>query len=576
MSEDGPDVVAGNPGLPATYHGQTQNAAIPPYRMALEIPQNLPPALSVSASHSGSSRLSSPLSDFARSPSLSGSLLLEEAEVCSADEPSDRVETALFALLKDKISPYPYTDFKSFVPPALDSHRPVIAGGGSPSSSIAQTSLAITDLLSSKVSPSVCRTNISRTSRFFPKAQVKKISCIPFPALNATSFGLVQERLCHEPFRLLVAVMFLNKTRGKVALPVCYDLFARYPSPEDLASANFEELSGMIHELGLQNQRAERMIKLAQTWVSKPPKTGQRYRMLHYPGKEDGKDVPKGNDAIDDEDPRIAWEIAHLPGTGAYAMDSWRIFCRDELRGLPTGLQEDLNAKSIALEMQQEWTRVLPLDKELRAYLRWRWLRLGWTWDPVTGKREKLDKEACREVESGGVSLEGDNTWALEGVVTASGSSISSIAVEESDVEDTAGTESQTDMEGPMVEQLGDMVNSENCQGNQDFPYVQAAETVSGLEAQESENLNTNEPASDNTDSVADAVTSALQWLDESMSGDASQLHLAETPKNDTAPSHLSTVELHHGNSSESPTNVGPGPCRSRRFSSIWRFWGQS
>ncbi|MCJ1420083.1 hypothetical protein MMC32_006440 [Xylographa parallela] len=573
MSEDGPDVVARNPGPSATYHGQTQDVAAPPYRLALENPQNIPPVLSVSASNSGSSRLSSPLSEFARSPTLSGSLLLDEAEDCSVDEHSDRVKTALCALLEDNISPYPYTDFNSFVPPALDSHRPVVAGRGSPNSLFTQTSLAITDLLSSKTSPSVFRTNISRTSRFFPKAQVKKISCIPFPALNATSFGLVQERLCHEPFRLLVAVMFLNKTRGKVALPVCYDLFARYPSPEDLASANFEELSGMIHELGLQNQRAERMIKLAQTWVSKPPKTGQRYRMLHYPGKEDGKDVPKG-DAVDDKDPRSAWEIAHLPGTGAYAMDSWRIFCRDELRGLPTGLQEDLNAKSIALEMQQEWTRVLPLDKELRAYLRWRWLRLGWTWDHVTGKREKLDKEACKEVENGGVSLEGDNTWALEGVVTVSGSSKGSVAVEDSDVEDTAGTDPQTDMEGQMAEQFDDIFNSENRQGNQEFPDLQVVETTSGLEAHDSENLAATEPTSDNTDSVADAITSALQWLDESISTDALQMRLAEAPKDDTAASHLSTFEPHHGNRNESPANSGPGSGQSRRFSSIWRFWG--
>ncbi|MCJ1474603.1 hypothetical protein MMC13_003263 [Lambiella insularis] len=237
------------------------------------------------------------------------------------------------------------------------------------------------------------RRNIAKASRYFPRAPIEKASCIPFPALNATSFGLVQERLCHDPFRLLIAVMFLNKTRGKVALPVCYDLFERYPTPLSLANANFEELTGMIHELGLQNQRAERMIRLAQTWVSNPPKRGKRYRLLQYPTKEGGKDIPKGSDPLDDEDSRSAWEIAHLPGTGAYAMDSWRIFCRDELRGLPTGLPQELTAEAVDLEMQKEWTRVMPLDKELRAYLQWRWLRLGWSWNPLTGAREPLDQE---------------------------------------------------------------------------------------------------------------------------------------------------------------------------------------
>ncbi|MCJ1383906.1 hypothetical protein MMC17_007020 [Xylographa soralifera] len=557
MSKDGPDVVADNPGTAATYHDQTQNTAAPPYMMTLfENTQSVPLFPFVSPSHSGSSRLSSILSDLARSPSPPASLLLEEAEDDFADEQSDRVKTIPFAFLKDELPPYPFTDFNSFVPPALDSHRRVALGGDVPSSSITKTSLAITDLLSSKIPPSVRRKNTSRASRFFPKAPGEKLSCIPFPALNATSFGLVQERLCHEPFRLLVAVMFLNKTRGKAALPVCYDLFAQYPSPEDLANANFEELSGMIHELGLQNQRAERMIKLAQTWVQKPPKTGQRYRMLHYPGKEDGKDIPKGSGAIDDEDPRTAWEIAHLPGTGAYAMDSWRIFCRDELRGLPTGLQGDLNAESIALEMQQEWTRVLPLDKELRAYSRWRWLRLGWTWDPVTGGREKLDKEICRELENGGISFEGDKSWALEGVVTASDFPDDSIAVEESDVEATTDTEAQMEIVNQTADQLGDMLNAEirpEGQGSQEFPELQAAETTSELEAQESKNLDTNEPAGDNTDSVAVAVRSALQWLDESIPGDALPMYMAQAPNNNTTTSHLPIIKQHPGNPNESP-----------------------
>jgi len=33
-------------------------------------------------------------------------------------------------------------------------------------------------------------------------------------------------------------------------------------------------------------------------------------------------------------DAREGWEIAHLPGMGAYALDSYRIFHRDELRGI--------------------------------------------------------------------------------------------------------------------------------------------------------------------------------------------------------------------------------------------------
>lgn len=263
--------------------------------------------------------------------------------------------------------------------------------------------------------PQISRKNTAKASRFFPKPPVEKVSCIPFPPLDADSFGLVQERLCHEPFRLLIAVTFLNKTRGKVALPVCYDLFERYPTPEDLANANPGELGFLIRGLGLQNQRGARMIKLAQLWVGKPPQKGKRYRRLHYPRKNDGKDV-KHNEPISDDDPRVAWEIAHLPGAGAYALDSWRIFCRDELRGLPTGLPRIFCPEMVEKELQKEWTRVLPLDKELRAYLRWRWLRLGWKWDPVTGERHQVEPAFLDKLRGGGVSFEGDEHSTVEAV----------------------------------------------------------------------------------------------------------------------------------------------------------------
>lgn len=238
-----------------------------------------------------------------------------------------------------------------------------------------------------------------------PKAS-DKVSCIPFPPLHATSFGLVQERLSHDPFRLLIAVIFLNKTRGSVALPVFYQLMERYPTPADLAAANEEDVVDIIQHLGLQNQRAKKCINLAKAWLERPPEKGKRYRVLHYPKRDDGKNVGPG-DIINEEDDRVAWEIGQLPGIGVYAIDSWRIFCRDELRGLPTGLPKELTAESKDDESTKEWTRVLAGDKELRAYLRWRWLRNGWEWDPVTGERKKANENELAKAGKGGVIYEG-------------------------------------------------------------------------------------------------------------------------------------------------------------------------
>ena len=241
-----------------------------------------------------------------------------------------------------------------------------------------------------------------------------KLSCIPFPPLQATSFGLVQEALAHDPFRLLVAVIFLNKTRGHVALPVFYKLMESYPTPADLAAADLDDVVAIIQCLGLQNQRAATCINLAKAWLERPPEKGKRYRVLHYPQKGDGKDIKTG-EVINEDDKRVGWEIGQLPGVGAYAIDSWRIFCRDELRGLPTGLPKELTPEAKEADIEKEWARVLPLDKELRAYLRWRWLRNGWEWDPVTGERERADGDALVKAYGGGVMYEGESTNSMIG-----------------------------------------------------------------------------------------------------------------------------------------------------------------
>lgn len=50
--------------------------------------------------------------------------------------------------------------------------------------------------------------------------------------------------------------------------------------------------------------------------------------------------------------------------------------------------------------------RVLPEDKELRACLRWIWMREGWEWDPLTGEREPLREELRKAVDQGHVGYD--------------------------------------------------------------------------------------------------------------------------------------------------------------------------
>lgn len=214
------------------------------------------------------------------------------------------------------------------------------------------------------------------------------VSSLPIPPLSADRFGLIQEELASDPFRLLIAITFLIRTTGKAAIPVFRQLMERYPTPEALAAANPAEIIALIHPLGLSAVRCGAIQKYAAMWLEKPPTRDMRYGVKNYPqpgdgrhirvgeefGPEDGDGVPENHQPVDaaaDARERAigcAWEIGHLT-QGPYALDSWRIFCRDVLLGRST----HWTGKGNSPGFQPEWMRVLPRDKELRACLRWMW-----------------------------------------------------------------------------------------------------------------------------------------------------------------------------------------------------------
>ncbi|CEF76311.1 hypothetical protein FGSG_08058 [Fusarium graminearum PH-1] len=213
-------------------------------------------------------------------------------------------------------------------------------------------------------------------------------SAARIPTIDAPRFGLIQETLSTNLYALLVATVLWNRTRGTQARPVFDKLISKYPTPTHLAAASFVELAELIRPIGLYNSRAARFIAFAKAWIENPPCKEKRYRKLHYPMKGDGRDVGK-DEVLDEDDERQGWEVAHLPSLGPYAIDSYRIFHRDMLRGLA----KDWNGHKAKPGFEPEWKRVVPLDKELRAFLRWMWLKGGWIWDPETGHKVKASAE---------------------------------------------------------------------------------------------------------------------------------------------------------------------------------------
>ncbi|XP_004477293.1 methyl-CpG-binding domain protein 4 isoform X3 [Dasypus novemcinctus] len=127
-------------------------------------------------------------------------------------------------------------------------------------------------------------------------------------------FNLVQETLFHDPWKLLIATIFLNRTSGKMAIPVLWEFLEKYPSAEVARTADWREVSELLKPLGLYDLRAKTIIKFSDEYLTKQWK---------YP--------------------------IELHGIGKYGNDSYRIFCINE------------------------WKQVHPQDHKLNKYHDWLW-----------------------------------------------------------------------------------------------------------------------------------------------------------------------------------------------------------
>ncbi|XP_052030576.1 methyl-CpG-binding domain protein 4 isoform X4 [Apodemus sylvaticus] len=127
-------------------------------------------------------------------------------------------------------------------------------------------------------------------------------------------FNLVQEILFHDPWKLLIATIFLNRTSGKMAIPVLWEFLEKYPSAEAARAADWRDVSELLKPLGLYDLRAKTIIKFSDEYLTK---------QWRYP--------------------------IELHGIGKYGNDSYRIFCVNE------------------------WKQVHPEDHKLNKYHDWLW-----------------------------------------------------------------------------------------------------------------------------------------------------------------------------------------------------------
>ncbi|XP_052779116.1 uncharacterized protein LOC128216562 [Mya arenaria] len=125
-------------------------------------------------------------------------------------------------------------------------------------------------------------------------------------------YNLVQESLFHDPWKLLIATIFLNRTTGNAAIPLLWRFFNKWPNPDVARKGDEEAIAKLLQPLGLHERRAHTIKRFSYEYLTKNWK---------YP--------------------------IELYGIGKYGNDSFRIFCKNE------------------------WKQVRPEDHKLNLYHSW-------------------------------------------------------------------------------------------------------------------------------------------------------------------------------------------------------------
>lgn len=112
-------------------------------------------------------------------------------------------------------------------------------------------------------------------------------------------YGLIQEDLWPDEWKILVSCVFLNCTSRRQAEKILPRFFGRWPTAEKMTGADPREVEDLIAPLGFKTVRTTRIMSLSRA----------------YGG---------------------SWSHAReLPGVGEYAARAWEIFCKNRLGSDP-------------------------------------------------------------------------------------------------------------------------------------------------------------------------------------------------------------------------------------------------
>ena len=113
-------------------------------------------------------------------------------------------------------------------------------------------------------------------------------------------YGLLQEELESDPWKIFVCCIFCNLTKRRSAEPFFWKVLDKWPNAYALSTADRNELKCLIEPLGLSERRSKALI-----------------RMSYEYNRLDWKTNP-----------------AALYGIGKYGSDAYHMFCTDKWKDL--------------------------------------------------------------------------------------------------------------------------------------------------------------------------------------------------------------------------------------------------
>jgi endonuclease-3 len=72
-----------------------------------------------------------------------------------------------------------------------------------------------------------------------------------------------------DPFKVLIGTILSARTRDENTTRVVSRLFARFKTPEELASADIQEVKKIIHSIGFYNVKANRIVQVSKILVGR-------------------------------------------------------------------------------------------------------------------------------------------------------------------------------------------------------------------------------------------------------------------------------------------------------------------